>query len=81
MSILAFFLSPLGRYVGIGIAALAIVGGVYTKGRIDGQTAYKAKIERQIKDAIDKGDSARADALRQFDAAPDSLPDDGFRRP
>ena len=79
--ILAFLFSPLGRIVAIGAVALAIVGGAYTKGRIDGRAAYKAKIEREIKDAVDKGDAARADALRKFDAAPDELSDDGFRRP
>jgi hypothetical protein len=81
MSILAFFFSPLGRVVAIGLAALAIVGGAYTKGRFDGRASYKAKIEREIANAIEKGDAARERALRDFDAAPDELPDDGFRRP
>ncbi len=80
-AILAFVFSPIGRYVAIGLVFVAAIGGVYTKGRYDGRTSYKAKIEREIKDAVDKGDAARADALRRFDAAPDELPDDGFRRP
>lgn len=79
---IAFFLSPIGRYLAIGIAAVAIVGGAYTKGRLDGRASYKAKIERQIQDAKDKGDAAREKALRDFDAhADDELPNDGFRRP
>lgn len=79
---IAFLLSPLGRYLAIGIAAVALVGGVYTKGRLDGRTSYKAKIERQIQDAKNKGDSAREKALRDFDAhSDDELLDDGFRRP
>jgi hypothetical protein len=78
---LAFLFSPLGRYVVIGLVAIAAIGGVYTKGRIDGRSSYKAKIEREIANAIEKGDAARERALRDFDAAPDELPDDGFRRP
>lgn len=79
---IAFLLSPLGRYVAIGVAALVFIGGAYTKGRFDGRASYKAKIERQIEDAKSKGETAREKALRDFDAAPDDeLPDDGFRRP
>jgi hypothetical protein len=82
MPIISFFLSPLGRWIGIALVVMAAIGGVYTKGRVDGRTAYKAKIERQIEDAKLKGDTAREKALRDFDAAPDDgLPDDGFRRP
>lgn len=80
-AIIAFFLSPLGRYAGIAIVALGLTSSIYVKGRYDGRTSYKTKIEREIKNAIDKGDAARERALREFDAAPDSLPDDGFRRP
>jgi hypothetical protein len=79
--ILAFIFSPLGRYAIIALVAVGAVTGIYVKGRSDGRTAYKAKIEREIKNAIDKGDAARERALRDFDASPDSLPDDGFRRP
>lgn len=81
MTMLAFFLGPIGRYVAGGIILLLALGGLYGKGRYDGRTAYKAKIEREIKNAVSKGDAARERALRDFDAAPDSVPDDGFRRP
>lgn len=81
MPFLGLLFSPLGRYAMIAIVAVSALGGLYAKGRYDGRTAYKAKIEREIKNAIDKGDAARERALREFDAAPDSLPDDGFRRP
>jgi hypothetical protein len=80
-AILAFIFSPIGRYAVIALVAVSAVTGIYVKGRSDGRTSYKAKIEREISDAINKGDAARADALRRFDAAPDELPDDGFRRP
>lgn len=74
---IAFLLSPIGRYLAIGIAAVAIVGGVYTKGRLDGRASYKAKIERQIKDAVEKGTDARNNALRELDAG--RVPNDWFR--
>lgn len=74
---IAFFLSPLGRYLAIGLAAVAIVGGAYTKGRLDGRASYKAKIERQIKDAVEKGNDARNNALRDLDAG--RVPDSWFR--
>lgn len=81
-AVVAFIFSPIGRWVAGVAVVLALLGGVYTKGRLDGRTSYKAKIEREIRDAIQKGDAARERALRDFDAAPDdSLPDDGFRRP
>lgn len=82
MAVVSFFLSPLGRWIAGGAVIIAIFGGVYVKGRMDGRASYQAKIERQIQDAKDKGDTARENALRDFDAAPDDeLPDDGFRRP
>jgi hypothetical protein len=82
-AIIAFIFSPLGRWVAVaGISGLLILGS-YTKGRFDGRAAYKAKIEREISNAVTKGNAAKADALREFDATPDGvLPtDDGFRRP
>lgn len=75
--ILAWFLGPLGRWVGIaGIIAAAGLG-LFTWGDVHGRSAYKAKIERQKQDAIAKGDKGRADALRKFDA--DGVPDYWFR--
>lgn len=81
MPFLAFFLSPIGRYVGGGLVILAILGGIYLKGRSDARASYKATIEREITDAITKGDAARERALRDFDASSELPGDDGFRRP
>lgn len=58
-------------------AALHTIG--YAKGRHDERVYYKAKINRQIGKAVQKGDDARAQTLQEFDDA-DDLPDDGFRR-
>jgi hypothetical protein len=62
--------------ISVGVATIA-----YGKGRYDENIVYRTKIEREKADAIEKGDAARERALRDFDAAPDELPDDGFRRP
>ena len=78
-AILLWFLGPIGRYVGIGIVAVSLIGGVYAKGRYDGKTAYRAKLEREIKTAISKGDAAREQALRKFDSNKE-IEDDGNAR-
>lgn len=77
--ILAFFLSPIGRYVAIGAIILAAIGGIYVKGRSDGKSAYQAKLTREINTAIEKGDRARTEALKKFDATKE-IEDDGFAR-
>lgn len=77
MGILAFVFSPIGRWVVGILSILAVAGGIYTKGRLDGRASYKAKIERQINEAVQKGENGRADALRQLDAG--SVPDGWFR--
>lgn len=77
MAILSFFLSPIGRYVAIGLVALLAIGGTYAKGRLDGRSSYKAKIERQINDAVKKGTDARDHSLRELDAG--RVPDAWFR--
>lgn len=73
-AIIAFVLSPIGRWMAGSVAIVAIVGGIYVKGRVDGRSSYKAKIERQIDEAITKGENGRADALRRLDdsGVPDS---------
>ena len=77
MPFLAFIFSPIGRWlVGI-LAVIVLLGGIYTKGRIDGRASYKAKIERQINEAVQNGDNGRADALKKLDDG--STPDGWFR--
>lgn len=74
---ISFFLSPIGRYVGGALVVVLVVGGAYTKGRFDGRAAYKAKIERQIKNAVEKGTEARERSLRDLDDG--RVPDSWFR--
>jgi hypothetical protein len=76
---IAFIFSPLGRYLMIGLAAVAIVGGAYIKGRGDGRDALQAKLDRQIAREVATGNNASAEALKKFDANKD-LEDDEFMR-
>lgn len=43
LAIAKFFLSPVGRYVAIGLAALAIVGGAYWKGDSNGAARVQGR--------------------------------------
>ena len=76
---IAFLFGPIGRYLLIFLVVSAAIGGIYAKGRVDGKAAYQAKLEREIKAAIDKGDTARSDALKKFDSNKE-VEDDGFAR-
>jgi len=76
-AILAFVLSPIGRWIAGAGMLILLAGGIYAKGRYDGRSSYKAKIERQINEAIEKGDNGRADALKQLDDG--SVPNGWFR--
>lgn len=80
MPFIAFLLGPIGRYLLIGGVILSAIGGVYIKGRVDGKSAYQAKLTREINAAIAKGDAARSDALKKFDSNKE-IEDDGFARP
>ena len=78
-AILLWFLGPIGRIVGIALIAVTAIGGVYVKGRIDGKSAYQAKLTRQLNAAIKKGNDAEAKALKKFDSDKE-LEDDGYER-
>jgi hypothetical protein len=73
---LSFLFSPLGRIGGWIMAALAIVGILYGRGRrdarkeIEGET--NADVLRRTQDSIAAGNRAAAGQLRQ---------DDGHKRP
>lgn len=66
-AILAAIVSPIGRWIAGAVVVIGILAGIYAKGRIDGRSSYKAKIERQINDAVQQGDTGRADALKKLD--------------
>ncbi len=76
-AILAFFLSPVGRYIMGALAIVTIIGGIYVKGRHDGKLSYQAKVQREIAEAIQSGEAGRADALKKLDAK--GIPDGWFR--
>lgn len=64
---IAFLFSPIGRYVGGALAILAVVGGIYMKGRSDGSASVQAKWDAAVQAAISKGNAARTDAERDVE--------------
>ncbi len=77
---LAFILTPIGRWLaGLAVAAV-LLGAIVLKIRHDAQSALLAQIEREKTDAITKAQQAR-DRLRALcERNPaDCLPDDWFR--
>ena len=74
---IAFLLTPLGRYIMVGGVVIAAVFGAYYKVRSDAvrEAAQKAQEDamRRTKDALDRGNAV--------DTSPERLRDnDGFRR-
>lgn len=74
-AILAFILSPIGRYVGIAAICLAALGAndlyFYNKGKAHVQAKWDAAVQA----AIEKGRKARDDAERDVTADPDGVRD------
>lgn len=77
---LAFLLSPIGRWLAAFAVIAALTGIIVMKIRHDAQSALLAQIEREKTDAITKARDAR-DRLRAVcERNPaDCLPDDWFR--
>jgi hypothetical protein len=70
LAVLSFFLSPIGRVVGIAALALSLVGGIYAKGRYDDHRAYTVKLEKEAAHAVDKANAARVKADKKFHSHP-----------
>jgi len=57
-ALIAFFIGPVGRYVGLALLVAAVVGGVLWKARTDGAADATSRIERAnnaARDAADRG--------------------------
>lgn len=70
LAVLSFFLSPIGRIVGVAVLALSLVGGIYAKGRHDDHLAYTIKLEKEAADAVERAKSAREAADKKFNSHP-----------
>lgn len=70
--IIAWLLTPIGRYVAIALVAVAIAGGLYMKIRSDAVAEYEAKaIAEQLRrtdNAIRAGDAVNISPDRLRDA-------------
>lgn len=76
---IAFLLTPVGRYIFGAIAALALAGATYAYIRHQGVIAARQQIERENTDARNKADEGRARSERDSDAGK-LREDDGFQR-
>ncbi|MDQ0347179.1 hypothetical protein [Ancylobacter vacuolatus] len=78
--LLGLLASPLGRGAALLLAALALAGGIYLKGRSEGRAACIAQGERDVLDTIERANGARADADRRNADERRLRDDDTFRR-
>lgn len=78
-AVIAFFLSPIGRYLAIGAVIIAALGGIYMKGHSDGADKVQRKWDAAVQAAIEQGQKARDDAERDVTADPDGVRDPDIR--
>ena len=63
---LSWFIGPIGRWFAGGAVILAVIGGIYAKGNLDGRHAVKVQWDAAIQADIAKADKNRADADRSI---------------
>ena len=56
---IAFILSPIGRWLAAGVLALGLAGGAYVKGRIDGERLALSDVTQKNREAVTNADEAR----------------------
>lgn len=78
LAILSFFISPIGRYIAIGVISLSVAGGAYIKGDLHGRAIVQAKWDAAVADSIKQGEEARKDAEQYV--ATETAPATGFSR-
>ncbi|MGA0561222.1 hypothetical protein ACO2RV_02150 [Ancylobacter sp. VNQ12] len=78
--ILGLIASPAGRAGALLVLALAALGGVYLKGRMEGRAACLAQGERDVVETIRRAEGARAAADRRNADERRLRDDDAFRR-
>lgn len=67
---LSFIFSPLGRYIGMALVVVFVVGAIYVKGRHDGADAIRAAVAAR---AVQAGKD-----LRDAENEARRLPDDAL---
>ena len=77
---LTLLAGPMGRAGAMIVAVLALLGGIYLKGRMEGRAACLAEGERDVLETISRAGRARADADRRNIDAGRLRDDDTFRR-
>lgn len=79
-ALLGLLASPLSRGVAIALAAMALAGGIYLKGRSEGRAACIAEGERDVLNTIERANDARTAADRRNADDGRLRDDDTFRR-
>lgn len=74
LSLVSFFTSPLGRWIGAGAIVAVLLGGTYIKGDLHGAARVQAKWDSAIAADVQRGNDARAAAEREIPAVGDVAP-------
>ena len=78
---MTFLLSPLGRWLAGGALFIAVLGGVWLHGDNHGASRVQRKWDAAVAAAIERGEKARADAVRDIDSNGNGVvPNDQFDR-
>jgi hypothetical protein len=76
----AWFLTPIGKIVGMALAIAAIVGGLYYKIQSDAVSIERARVEKENSDAVTKAGEARDNKSAECERdAPGCVRDDEYR--
>jgi len=76
--LIAFILSPIGRYIGGAVAILAIVGGIYWKGRNDAANAIEQELQAKRASELETARKIERDAIA-CNLDPQCVQPDSFR--
>ena len=80
LTIITWFLSPLGRIVGMTLAAALMLGAVYFKIQSDAVSRERARVEQENSNAVNKAREARDAARDAFDRNPArGVPESDYR--
>ena len=61
--VLRLLAAPLGRALAGGLGVLAVAGGIYVKGRVDGRQACELRVERAVAAEQARQRTANSEAL------------------
>ena len=78
--LISFFISPVGKIVGLIIIASLILGSVYVKGHHDGAVSVQAKWDAAIKKETEQANEDRKNVEHDVCTTPGCLRDNDWNR-